>query len=162
AVSAWLLASTRGTHTLGERDTVVLADVINRTGDAAFDDTLKQALDVSLRQSPFLSVLSDDNVADTLKRMERPQNSALTPDVAREVCVRASSVAWIGGTIASLGTQYLVALKAVNCQTGDTIAEAQETAAGKERVLAALGTVATRLRGILGESLASVRKFDIP
>ena len=158
---AWSLYS-RQAQALGEKDTVVLADFGNRTGDAAFDDTLKQALDVSLRQSPFLSVLSDDKVGDTLKRMERPITTPLTPEIAREVCVRSASAAWIGGSIASLGSQYLVGLRAVNCQSGEPLAQAQATAAGKEKVLAALGTATAALRRDLGESLASVQQFDTP
>jgi serine/threonine protein kinase/Tfp pilus assembly protein PilF len=159
--AAWFFYP-RQAQALGEKDTVVLADFVNRTGDTAFDDTLKQALDVSLRQSPFLAVLSDDNVGDTLKLMERPRNTPLTPDVTREVCLRAASKAWIGGTIASLGNQYLLGLKAVNCQTSETLGEAQATAASKEKVLEALGTAASTLRGELGESLASVKKYDMP
>ena len=103
-VAAWLLWANRA-QTLGEKDTIVLADFVNRTGDAAFDDTLKQALDVSLRQSPFLSVLSDDQVGETLKRMERPLATPLTPELVREVCLRAASAAWVGGSIASLGSE---------------------------------------------------------
>jgi len=159
--TAWVLYGRRP-RALGEKDTVVLADFVNRTGDAAFDDTLKQALDVSLRQSPFLAVLSDDNIGVTLKLMERPANTPLTPEVAREVCLRGSSKAWIGGSIATLGSQYLVGLKAVNCQTGDTLAEAYAPGASKEKVLEALGAAAATLRGELGESLASVQKYDMP
>ena len=151
-----------GRQALGEKDTVVLADFVNRTGDAAFDDTLKQALDLSLRQSPFLSLLSDDNVGDTLKRMERPLDDAAHAGDRREVCVRAASAAWIGGSIASLGSQYVVALKAVNCQTGEPLAQTQATAASKEKVLAALDEATAALRRDLGESLASVQKFDVP
>jgi tetratricopeptide (TPR) repeat protein len=160
-VGAWLFWANRA-QALGEKDTVVLADFVNRTGDAAFDDTLKQALDLSLRQSPFLSLLSDDNVGDTLKRMERPIATPLTPEIAREVCVRAASAAWIGGSIATLGSQYVVALKAVNCQTGEPLAQTQATASSKEKVLAALGEAAAKLRRDLGESLASVQRFDVP
>jgi len=161
SVVAWLFWANRA-QALGEKDTIVLADFVNRTGDAAFDDTLKQALDLSLRQSPFLSVLSDDNVVDTLKRMERPIATPLTPEIAREVCIRAASAAWIGGSIASLGSQYVVALKAVNCQTGEPLAQTQETAPSKEKVLAALDVATAALRKDLGESLASVQKFDVP
>jgi serine/threonine protein kinase/tetratricopeptide (TPR) repeat protein len=159
--TAWVLYGRRP-HALGDKDTVVLSDFVNRTGDAAFDDTLKQALDVSLRQSPFLAVLSDVNVGDTLKLMERPANTPLTPDLTREVCLRASSKAWIGGTIASLGSQFQLGLKAVNCQSGETLAEAQGTAASKEKVLEALGSAAANLRSDLGESVASVQKYDMP
>jgi len=147
---------------LTEKDTIVVADFANSTGDAVFDDALKQALSVSLRQSPFLNVLSDDKVASTLKLMTRPVNTPLTPDVARELCQRADSKAYIAGSIASLGSQYVVGLKAVNCLTGDVLAQEQSTASGKEVVLNALGDAASKLRGQLGESLASVQKFDAP
>jgi len=147
---------------LSERDTIVLADFVNRTGDAAFDDTLKTALSVALRQSPFLSILSDDSVGTTLKLMNRPADTLLTPEVAREVCQRAHSKAYIGGSIATLGREYVLELKAVNCQSGDTLALEQVAAASKEKVLEALGDAASKLRGELGESLATVQKFDVP
>jgi eukaryotic-like serine/threonine-protein kinase len=147
---------------LTEKDTIVVADFANSTGDAVFDDALKQALSVSLRQSPFLNVLSDDKVASTLELMTRPVNTPLTTDVVRELCQRADSKAYIAGSIASLGSQYVLGLKAVNCLTGDTLAQEQATAAGKEKVLDALGDAASKLRRELGESLASVQKFDAP
>jgi eukaryotic-like serine/threonine-protein kinase len=147
---------------LTEKDTVLLADFANSTGDPIFNDTLKQALGVSLRQSPFLNVLSDDRVAATLKLMTRPTDTLLTPEVARELCQRSDSKAYIAGSIASLGNQYVLGLKAVNCLNGDILAQEQATAAGKEKVLDALGEAAGRLRGELGESLASVHKFDAP
>jgi eukaryotic-like serine/threonine-protein kinase len=147
---------------LTEKDTIVVGDFANSTGDPVFDDALKQALSVSLRQSPFLNVLSDEKVGATLRLMTRPINTPLTPDVARELCQRADSKAYIAGSIASLGSQFVVGLKAVNCLNGDTLAEEQATAAGKEKVLDALGEAAGKLRGQLGESLASVKKFDAP
>jgi tetratricopeptide (TPR) repeat protein len=147
---------------LTDKDTIVLADVTNSTSDAIFDDTLKQALTTSLRQSPFLNVLSDNRVGATLQLMARPANTRLTPEVTREVCQRANSKAWIGGAIASLGSEYVVGLKAVNCLNGETLAQEQVTAANKEKVLDALGEAASRLRGELGESLATVKKFDVP
>jgi len=147
---------------LGDKDTIVLADFANSTGDAVFDDTLKTALNVSLRQSPFLNVLSDSEVAQTLQQMTRPTNTRLTPDVARELCQRAGSKAYLAGSIVSLGREYVLGLKAVNCQNGDTLAEEQVTAASKEKVLDTLGKAASKLRGELGESLATVQKFDIP
>ena len=140
----------------------MLADFANNTGDPVFDDTLKTALSVSLNQSPFLNVLSDNKVAATLKLMTRPRDTKLTPDVARELCQRAGSKAYIAGSIASLGNQYVLGLKAVNCQSGDPLAEQQVTAASKEKVLDALGDAASKLRGELGESLATVQKFDVP
>jgi eukaryotic-like serine/threonine-protein kinase len=147
---------------LTEKDTIVIGDFANSTGDPVFDDALKQALSVSLEQSPFLNVLSDDKVAATLKLMTRPVNTPLTPDIARELCQRADSKAYIAGSIASLGSEYVVGLKAVNCLTGDTLAQEQATASGKEKVLDALGEAAGKLRGQLGESLASVQKFEAP
>jgi eukaryotic-like serine/threonine-protein kinase len=147
---------------LTERDTIVVGDFANTTGDPIFNDTLKQALGVSLRQSPFLNVLSDDRVASTLKMMTRPADTQLTPDVARELCQRADSKAYIAGSIASLGGQYVVGLKAVNCLNGDVLAQEQATATGKEKVLDALGEAASKLRTQLGESLALVQKFDTP
>ena len=147
---------------LTEKDTIVLADFTNNTGDAIFDDTLKTALSVSLRQSPFLNVLSDGDVAKTLQQMTRPADTKLTPEVARELCQRAGSKAYIAGTIGSLGSEYVLGLKAVNCQSGDTLAEEQVTAASKEKVLDALGEAASKLRGELGESLATVQKLDVP
>ena len=149
-------------HRLAEKDTIVLADFANSTGDAIFDDTLKTALHVSLRQSPFLNVLSDSQAAKTLQLMTRPANTKLTPEVARELCQRANSKAYLAGSIGSLGSEYVLGLKAVNCQSGDTLAEEQVTAAAKEKVLDALGEAASKLRGELGESLATVQKFDVP
>jgi eukaryotic-like serine/threonine-protein kinase len=144
------------------KDTIVLADFTNTTGDPVFDDTLKTALTVSLRQSPFLNVLSDNRVAQTLKLMTRPSDIKLTPDVARELCQRAGSKAYIAGTIRSLGNEYVLALKAVSCQSGDTLGQQQVTATAKEKVLDALGAAASKLRGELGESLTTVQKFDVP
>ncbi len=147
---------------LTDKDTIVLADFDNKTGDAIFDDTLKTALNVSLRQSPFLSVLSDQQVAETLKLMARPADTKLTPEVTRELCLRAGSKAYLAGTIGSLGNEYVLGLKAVNCQSGDTLAQEQVTAASKEKVLDALGEAASKLRSELGESLATVQKYDVP
>jgi eukaryotic-like serine/threonine-protein kinase len=143
------------------KDTLVLADFNNSTGEAVFDDTLKTALGISLNQSPFLNVLSDSTVSSTLKRMEKPAGARLTPEVAREVCLRAGSKAYIAGSIASLGSEYVLGLKVVNCGSGDVLAEQQATAAGKEKVLDTLGGAASKLRGELGESLASVQKLDV-
>ena len=160
-VGAWLYFA-RKAQALTEKDTIVLADFANSTGDAIFDDTLKTALNVSLRQSPFLNVLSDSEVAKTLQLMTRPASTKLTPEVARELCQRAGSKAYLAGSIGSLGSEYVLGLKAVNCQSGDTLAEEQVTAASKEKVLDALGEAASKLRGELGESLATVQKFDVP
>jgi eukaryotic-like serine/threonine-protein kinase len=160
-VGAWLYFARRA-QALTEKDTIVLGDFTNTTGDAIFDDTLKTALNVSLRQSPFLNVLSDSEVATNLKMMTRPTDTKLTPEVARELCQRAGSKAYLAGSIGSLGSQYVLGLKAVNCRSGDTLAEEQVTAASKEKVLDTLGEAATKLRGELGESLATVQKFDVP
>ena len=154
--------SSRQASKLTDKDTVVLADFQNKTGDPIFDDTLKQALSVALNQSPFLNVLSDHKVAATLKLMSRPAGTKLTPEITRELCERAGGKAYLAGSIASLGSQYVLGLKAVNCQSGDSLAEEQATAAAKEKVLDALGREASKLRGELGESLASVQKLDIP
>ena len=147
---------------LTDKDTIVLGDFDNKTGDPIFDDTLTTALNVSLRQSPFLNVLSDSEVAKTLQQMTRPASTRLTPDLARELCQRAGSKAYIAGTIGSLGSEYVLALKAVNCQSGDTLAQEQITAAAKEKVLDGLGEAASKMRAELGESLATVQKFDVP
>ena len=147
---------------LTDKDTIVLADFDNKTGDPVFDDTLKTALGVSLSQSPFLNVLSDSTVSKTLKRMQKEADTKLTPDVAREVCQRANSKAYIAGSIAGLGSQYVLGLEVVDCQSGDVLAQEQATAASKEKVLDALGAAASKLRGELGESLATVQKFDVP
>jgi eukaryotic-like serine/threonine-protein kinase len=159
---AFYFRSRQTAHHLTDKDTIVLSDFANSTGDPVFDDTLKTALSVSLNQSPFLNVLSDNKVAATLKLMTRPRDTKLTPDVARELCQRAGSNAYIAGSITSLGNQYVLGLKAVNCQSGDPLAEEQVTAASKEKVLDALGEAASKLRTELGESLATVQKLDVP
>jgi len=161
AAGVWF-RNVRLARTLTEKDTLVLADFANTTGDAIFDDTLKTALNISLRQSPFLNVLPDGEVAKNLKLMTLPANARLTPEVAGEVCLRAGSKAYIAGAIASLGSKYVLEFKTVNCQNGDTLAEEQVTAKSKEMVLDALGKAASKLRGELGESLVTVQKFDVP
>jgi eukaryotic-like serine/threonine-protein kinase len=147
---------------LTEQDTIVLADFTNTTGDPIFDDTLKTALSISLRQSPFLNVLSDSRVAKTLRLMTRPPDTKITPAVARELCLRAGGKAYIAGSIGSLGSEYVLDLKAVNCESDDTLTENQMTTSSKETVLDALGRSASRLRGELGESLSTVQKYDVP
>jgi len=147
---------------LTAQDTVVIADFANSTGDKAFDDILKQALVIALRESPFLAVLSENKVGKTLRMMTLDETSALTPAVAREVCQRAGSKAYIAGAIGALGTEYVLGLKAVDCQTGDTVASQQVTVAAKEKVIDALGGAAAKLRHDMGESLATVQKFDTP
>jgi len=147
---------------LTDKDTIVLTDFANSTGDAVFDDALKTALSVSLRQSPFLNVLAEGDVEKTLKEMMQPSGTRLTPQLARELCQRAGSKAYLAGSIGSLGTEYVLGLKAVNCQTGATLAEDQVTAASKEKVLDTLGRAASKMRSALGESLATVQRFDVP
>ena len=149
-------------HALTDRDTIVLSDFDNKTGDAIFDDTLKQGLSVQLEQSPLLALISDRKVIDTLKLMGRLPDDRLTANVTREVCRRTGSKAMLNGSIAGLGSQYVIGLKAVNCDTGDVLAEAQEQAAGKEAVLKALDAAAVSLRSKLGESLSTVQKYDTP
>ena len=152
----------RRTPTLTSKDAVVLADFANSTGDPVFDDTLRHGLGVALRQSPFLNVLSDDKVTSTLKLMTKPAGTAITKDVAREVCLREASAAYIAGSIANLGNTYILGLEAVDCQTGETMAAQQAMAPNKEQVMATLGKAASGLRRELGESLASLQKFDVP
>ncbi|HEY6303351.1 MAG TPA: winged helix-turn-helix domain-containing protein [Terriglobales bacterium] len=173
---SWLAAAliVAGAATLGYRhfrrpgfeitskDTIVLGDFANTTGDPVFDDTLKTALDVSVQQSPFLNVLSDSEVAKTLQQMTLPTGTKLTPEVARELCQRAGSKAYLAGAIGSLASEYVLGLKAVNCHNGDRLAVEQVTAASKEKVLEALGEAASKMRRELGESLATVQKFDVP
>jgi tetratricopeptide (TPR) repeat protein len=149
-------------HGLTEKDTIVLADFNNTTGDTVFDDTLKQGLAVQLEQSPFLNVLSSQKVQDTLKLMGRSPGDRFTPELARDLCQRVRSKAYLSGAIAGLGSQYVIAINLVNCQTGDFLAQEQVTASGKEQVLKALGEAARELRGKAGEWLSSVQKFDVP
>ena len=147
---------------LTERDTILIADFANTTGDAVFDGTLKQALAVQLGQSPFLNIYPEQRVREALRFMGRSPEERLTSDVAREVCLREGIRALLTGSIAALGSQYVVTLRAVNAQTGDVLANTQSEAAGKEQVLKALGQAASQLRGMLGESLGSIQKFDKP
>jgi len=147
---------------LTEKDTIVLADFDNKTGDAVFDDTLKQALAVDLGQSPFLNVLSDRKVAATLRLMGRSPDQPVTGQIAPELCQRVGSKAMLSGTISALGNEYVIGLNAINCATGETLVKQQVEAHGKENVLKALGDAATGMRGKLGESLASVQKFATP
>src|SRR5262245_5541500 len=147
---------------LSATDTIVLADFANSTGDPVFDETLKQALATSLQQSPFLSIVPDRKVRDTLKLMGRPEGERLTADLAHEVCQRTESKALFAGSISSLGSQYVIGVNAVACQTGESMARDQAPAARKEDVLDALGRVATSMREKVGESLASIQKYDPP
>ncbi|MGA8233019.1 MAG: protein kinase, partial [Candidatus Acidiferrales bacterium] len=161
-VAGGLYFRSRPAPPLTEKDTIVLADFDNKTGEPVFDDALKQALVVQLGQSPFLNILSDRKVEETLRLMGRPSNDRVTRDVARELCVRTGSKAILLGSISNLGGQYVVGIDAVGCSSGDTLATEQEEAATKQEVLKALGKAAASLRGKLGESLASIQKFDVP
>jgi serine/threonine protein kinase/tetratricopeptide (TPR) repeat protein len=147
---------------LGEKDSILLADFVNTTGDPVFDGTLKQALAVQLEQSPYLNLVPDQTIRKALQFMGRPADERVTGNVAREICEREHIKAMLSGSIATLGSQYVVALDATNCATGDSLAREQITAASKEAVLPAVGKAASSLRGKLGESLASIQKFDTP
>ena len=140
----------------------MLADFTNTTGDPVFDDTLKQAISVQLAQSPFLNILSSARTRATLRLMAKPLDTRLTPDVASDLCQRAGGKAYISGSISSLGSQYVIGLDAINCKTGDPLAQEQVTAENKEHILQALDHAATKLREKLGESLSTVEKFDAP
>jgi tetratricopeptide (TPR) repeat protein/tRNA A-37 threonylcarbamoyl transferase component Bud32 len=161
AFGAWLYYARRA-QALTEKDTIVLGDFTNTTGDAVFDGTLRQGLAVQLEQSPFLNLVSDRNIQQTLRLMGQPADAKLTPEISRDLCQRVGSKAYLSGSIAGLGSQYVLGLKAVNCLTGDTLAEEQERAAGKEQVLSAMDRAAPKLRARLGESLSTVQKYDTP
>jgi eukaryotic-like serine/threonine-protein kinase len=148
--------------TLTERDVIVLADFVNTTGEAAFDGTLKQVLAFHLEQSPFLNIFPEDRISEALRFMERPPDERITESVARDICRLEGLHAILNGSIAALGSRYLVILDAVNCATGESIAQAQEQAGSKEQVIGALDKAASTLRKKLGESLASLEKFDAP
>ena len=160
-IGGWLFHARR-TRALSETDTIVLADFNNKTGDPVFDDTLQQGLAVQLEQSPFLSPISEQRIQQTLQMMGQPRGARLTPEIARDLCTRTGSKAYLTGSISSLGSQYVIGIKAVNCQTGDDLTQAQVTAEGKERVLKALGEASTRMREKLGESLRTVQTLDAP
>ncbi|MGA9393436.1 MAG: protein kinase [Candidatus Sulfotelmatobacter sp.] len=152
----------RSSSRLTEKDNIVLAEFTNTTGDPVFDGTLRQGLSAQLEQSPFLNLLSDERITQTLALMSQPKDARLTRELAREVCQRTASAATIEGSISSLGSQYVVGLKAVNCRNGDVLANEQATAGGKEQVLKTLGEASTKIREKLGESLISLQKFDAP
>jgi eukaryotic-like serine/threonine-protein kinase len=156
------MAGNQPTAALTEKDWVVVADFANTTGEDAFDESLRQALAIELRQSPFLNVVADAKVRATLKRMGRPDDERMTPDVARDICLRTGSKAVLDGRISKLGSHYLMNLNAVACEGGDALASAQGDAARRDDVLATLNRMATQLRAGLGESLRSVQKFDVP
>lgn len=162
AIAGGLYWRNRRATALTEKDTIVVAEFDNQTGDPVFDGTLRQGLSSQLEQSPFLNLLSDSRIAQILALMAQPKGTHLSGALAREVCQRTASAATIEGSISTLGSQYVVGLKAVDCRSGDLLGEEQATAEGKEQVLKALGGAATKLRRKLGESLASVQKYDAP
>ena len=152
----------RRTPKLTDKDTIVLADFSNTTGDSVFDGTLRQGLAVQLEQSPFLSLISEERIQQVLRLMGKPADARLTPEIAREICERTASAAVLDGSIASLGSQYVLGLRAEDCRTGDVLAEEQVQAARKEDVLNALGQIASKFRTRVGESLTTVKKHDTP
>jgi DNA-binding winged helix-turn-helix (wHTH) protein/Flp pilus assembly protein TadD len=161
AVRGWLFSSSKA-HALTNKDTIVLADFANSTGDPVFDDALKQGLAVQLSQSPLLNILPEQRVRSALQEMTRSPDEAVTARVAQEVCERTGSKAYIAGSIANLGGPYVIGLNAIHCATGDVLAREQTEAESKKQVLPALGRVAERLRKKLGESLSSIQKLDVP
>jgi DNA-binding winged helix-turn-helix (wHTH) protein/tetratricopeptide (TPR) repeat protein len=161
-IAGGLLWRARQARHLTEKDTIVLGDFANSTGDAVFDGTLREGLSVQLEQSPFLSLVSEEGIHQTLRMMERPANTRLTPEITREVCQRTSSAAALDGSIALIGTRYVLILKAVNCPNGDLLASTEAQASDKNHVLDALGKVALEMRRRLGESLSTVKKYNTP
>jgi len=161
AAGGWSFYS-RKAQALTDKDTVVLADFVNSTGDPVFDDTLRQGLAAQLGQSPFLNILPEQKVRSTLTEMTRSPDEALTPSVAQEACVRSGSKAYISGSIANLGGHYVIGLNVINCATGDALAREQIEAGDKQQVLTSLDKAAEKLRNKLGESLNSIQKFDVP
>ncbi len=157
-----LLWRARRAGHLTEKDTIVLGDFANSTGDAVFDGTLREGLSVQLHQSPFLSLLSEEGIHQTLRMMERPANTRLTPEITREVCQRTSSAAALNGSIALIGTRYTLILKAVNCVNGELLSATEGQANDKSQVLDALGKAASEMRRRLGESLSTLQKYNTP
>jgi eukaryotic-like serine/threonine-protein kinase len=156
------LRRARQSPKLTEKDSIVLADFTNTTGDTVFDDALRQGLAVQLEQSPFLSLVSEERIQQTLRLMGHSPGTRLTPQIARDLCQRTGGAAVLNGSIENLGAQYILGIKAVNCRTGDSLAEEQSRAVGKEHVLEAMDKAASTLRAKLGESLATLDKFDTP
>jgi len=161
-IAGGLLWRTRQARRLTEKDTIVLGDFANSAGDPVFDGTLREGLSVQLHQSPFLSLLSEDGIHQTLRMMGRPANTRLTPEITREVCQRTNSAAALDGSIALIGTRYTLILKAVNCANGDLLAGTEAQANDKSHVLDALGKATSEMRRRLGESLSTVRKYNTP
>ncbi len=161
-VASGLYWRSRQSGKLGEKDTIVLADFTNTTGDAVFDGTLRQGLAVQLEQSPYLSLISDERTQQTLKMMGQTPDARLSPEISREICQRTESAATLMGSIAQIGSQYTIILKAVNCANGETLASAEAEASDKNHVLDALSKAASEMRGKLGESLSTVKQFETP
>jgi serine/threonine protein kinase len=161
-VTAWSISHSPSRPKLTDKDTIVLADFDNKTGDPVFDDTLRQGLSVELQQSPFLSLIGDQQVQQTLAFMGQPKDSPLTPEIAREICERTGSAAILDGSIASLGSQYVLGLRAKNCNTGKILDQEQTQAPKREDVLNSLSEIARSLRTRVGESLATVQKHSTP
>jgi serine/threonine protein kinase len=161
AVGGWLFLS-RKAHALTDKDTIVLADFTNTTGDPVFDGTLRQGLSVQLEQSPFLSIVPDQHIQQTLQMMGQKPDAKLTPELARDLCQRSGGTAVLNGSITQIGAQYLLTLKAVNCVSGESLASTEAQASDKSHVLDALGKTASEIRNKLGESLSTVQKFDTP
>ena len=161
AVGGWWVRS-RKAHALTDKDTIVLADFTNTTGDSVFDGTLRQGLSVQLEQSPFLRLVSEQQIQQTLQMMGQKPDVKLTPEISREVCQRTGSAAVIEGAIAQIGTQYLLTVKAVKCASGESLTSTEAQASDKNNVLDALGKTASEIRNKLGESLSTVKKFDTP
>jgi len=166
AVAALLVAAYLSTRSrafnVTEGNTVVVADFANSTGDPVFDGALRQGLSVQLQQSPFLRIVSDQRIRETLRSMKEPPDARLVPEIAKDLCVRVGSKVYIEGSITNFGNNYVIGLQAVDCSTGDLLAQQQVQETGKERVLDGLSHAAGKLRETLGESISSVRKFDTP
>ncbi len=160
-LGGWLFFSRRA-HALTDKDTIVLADFTNTTGDTVFDGTLRQRLSVQLEQSPFLSIVSDQRIHQTLQMMGQKPDAKLTPEIARGLCQRTASAAVLDGSIAQIGTHYLLIVKAANCVSGESLTSTEAQASDKNHVLDALGKTASEIRNKLGESLSTVQRFDTP
>lgn len=161
AIAGWFYTARRA-QALTQADTIVLADFTNKTGDPIFEDTLRQGLAAQLQQSPFLSLVSEQRIQETLRLMGQAPDSKLSPAIAGDLCQRTGSKAYLSGSISRLGSQYVIGVSAANCRTGDSLAQEQVTAEGKEGVLKALGEASTKLRAQLGESLKTVQRLDTP
>ncbi len=162
AVSGILYWKSHRKPALTDKDTIVLADFANTTGDAVFDETLREALSVDLEQSPFFRIIPEQNVQETLRLMGKPSDARLTPEIAREVCQRTNSTAALHGSIAQIGTEYTLDLKAVNCASDESLATTEAQAIDKNHILDAVNTAASSIRTKLGESLSMAQKFDAP